>query len=176
MPRKLSQEIIERIRREVLSGKSNYQVARELGISETTVRNHTKDIARPRIEGPYIRGKQLELLRQLLRDGYVYTSNNRNILRGLQKHFPMIRRAQFKNRSIYYLEDKKYLALQEMIKQNKSRVINYHDLSKLSKVFNITLSQDKKKEILNKSEDDDSLAYFCIRMHWMSSSSEGTLR
>ena len=110
MPRKLSQEIIERIRREVLRGKSNYQVARELGISETTVRNHTKDIAHPRIKGPYIRGKQLELLRQLLKDGYVYTSN-RNPLRGLQKHFPMIKRAQFKNRSIYYLEDKKIFSI-----------------------------------------------------------------
>ena len=146
--RKLSQETIERIRREVLRGKSNYQVARELGISETTVRNHTKDIARPRIEGPYIRGKQLELLRQLLRDGYVYTSNNRNPLRGLQKHFPMIKRAQFKNRSIYYLEDKSKVALHEMIKQNKNRVISYHDLSNMSNIFNVRLSSKEKKKVI----------------------------
>ena len=152
MPRKLSQEIIERIRREVLSGKSNYQVARELGISETTVRNHTKDIARPRIEGPYIRGKQLELLRQLLKDGYVYTSNNRNPLRGLQKHFPMIKRAQFKNRSIYYLEDKSNAALREMIKQNKSRVVSYHDLLNMSKIFDVKLTSKEKEKFYNTSK------------------------
>lgn len=163
MSGKLSKETIEKIRREFLRGKPKCQVAEEFGISVSTVYKYTKDIARPRMKGPYIRGKQLELLKQLLRDGYVYTSNNRNHLRGLQKHFPMIKRAQFKNRSIYYLEDKSNAALQEMIKQNASRVINYHDLSKLSNVFNIKLSQNEKKEILNKSEEDDSLAYFCIR-------------
>ena len=68
-------------------------------------------IVQPKVKEPYIHGRQLELLKQLLRDGYVYTSNNRNPLRGLQKHFPMIKRAQFKNRSIYYLEDKKIFSI-----------------------------------------------------------------
>ena len=149
MPRKLSKETIERIRREVLSGKSNYQIAKELGVSETAVRNHTKDIARPRIEGPYIRGKQLELLRQLRRDGYVYTSNNRNLLRSLQKHFPMIKRVQFKNKLIYYLEDKSNAALQEMIKQNKSRVVSYHDLLNMSKIFDVKLTSKEKEKFYN---------------------------
>lgn len=38
-----------------------------------------------------IQGETLELLKQLLRDGYIYNGKNRNKLRFLQKIFPVIR-------------------------------------------------------------------------------------
>jgi len=123
MSRRLSQEKIDLLRKEILSGKSNYQVARELEISETTVRNHTKDIARPKNVGPCIMKEQFELFKQLLEDGYVYTDSNRNRLRGLQKHFPMIKRANYKGRSLYFLEDYSKTALNAMIKQKESIMI-----------------------------------------------------
>jgi len=71
---------------------------------------------------PCITGKNLELLKELLQKGYVYTRGNRNRLRYLQKIFPVIKRSQYKNKSIFYLEDKNKLALQEMLKQNNSRI------------------------------------------------------
>lgn len=147
MSRRLSDEDVEKIRSQVLSGKSNYQVARELEICETTVRNHTKDIARQKNVGPCIKKEQFELFKQLLEDGYVYTDSNRNRLRGLQKHFPMIKRANYKGRSLYFLEDYSKTALNAMIKQKKSRIISYHDLSNVSKIFNVTLSAKEKNEI-----------------------------
>ena len=147
MSRRLPKETIEDIRREVLSGKSNYQVASELGISETAVRNHTKDIARPKYVGPCIKKEQFELFKQLLEDGFVHTNSNRNHLRGLQKHFPMIKRANYKGCSLYFLEDYSKTALHAMIQQKESRVINYHDLSNMSKIFNISVSLKEKKKI-----------------------------
>lgn len=147
MSKKLSKKTIDQIRKEVLSGKSNYQVANELGISETTVRNHTKDIARPKNIGPCIKKEQFELFKQLLNDGYVYTDKNRNRLRGLQKHFPMIKRANYKGRSLYFLEDYSKTALQAMIQQKESRVINFHDLSNMSKIFDVTFSTKEKNKI-----------------------------
>jgi len=68
MSKKLSLEKIYLLRKEVLSGKSNYQVARELEISETTVRNHTKDIARSKNVGPCIKKEQFELFKQVFRN------------------------------------------------------------------------------------------------------------
>jgi biotin operon repressor len=150
MSRRLSSEKIKQLRKEVLSGKSNYQVARELGISETTVRNHTKDIARPKNVGPCIKKEQFELFKQLLEDGYVYTDSNRNHLRGLQKHFPMIKRANYKGRSLYFLEDYSKTALNAMIKQKESKVISYHDLSKMSNIFDVKISSKEKKKKLSK--------------------------
>lgn len=68
-----------------------------------------------KIEKTNIHGEALDLLKQLLQNGFVYTGNNRNKLRFLQRIFPVIKRSQFKNKSIYYLEDKNKLALQEMM-------------------------------------------------------------
>jgi len=143
MSRRLSSEKIKQLRKEVLSGKSNYQVARELGISETTVR-------RPKNVGPCIKKEQFELFKQLLEDGYVYTDSNRNHLRGLQKHFPMIKRANYKGRSLYFLEDYSKTALNAMIKQKESKVISYHDLSKMSNIFDVKISSKEKKKKLSK--------------------------
>ena len=44
MTKHLSQEIIQKIRNEVLAGKTKYKVEEELGISKTTVYTHTIDI------------------------------------------------------------------------------------------------------------------------------------
>ena len=101
---------------------------------------------------PYIHGKNLEILKQLIQDGYVYTGKNRNKLRFLQRIFPVIRRSQFKNRSIYYLEDKNKLALKEMMKQNSSRIINYHELPRASRVFNTDISKHEKKQFFGKNK------------------------
>jgi len=150
MSRRLSKEKIDLLRKEVLSGKSNYQVARELSISETTVRNHTKDIARPKNVGPCIKKEQFELFKKILEQGYVYTDSNRNRLRGLQKHFPMIKRANYKGRSLYFLEDYSKTALNAMIQQKESRVIGYHDLSNMSKIFDVKLTSKEKKIFLLK--------------------------
>jgi transposase len=58
---------------------------------------------------------QLELeVKQLLEKGFVYTEENRNVLRALQRYFPVIQRSQYKNKSIYYLEDKSILEMDRM--------------------------------------------------------------
>jgi hypothetical protein len=97
-----------------------------------------------------IEGEALDILKQLLQDGYVYTGKNRNRLRFLQRIFPVIKRSQYKNKSIYYLEDKNKLALQEMMIQNKSRIISFQDLSRMSQVFNTYLEIKQKRTFLGK--------------------------
>jgi len=93
----------------------------------------------------------LELLKELLRKGYVYTEKNGTSLCFLQKVFPVIKRSQFKNRSIYYLEDKNKQALKEMMKQDTSRIISYQELSRMSQVFNTDISIHEKNRFLGKN-------------------------
>lgn len=76
---------------------------------------------------------------------------NGNKLRFLQRWFPVIKRAQFKNKSIYFLEDKNKFTLQEMMKQNSSRIISYQDLSKRSLVFNTDVEIQQKRAFLGKN-------------------------
>ncbi len=105
--------------------------------------NHKKSLC--------IEGETLELLKQLLQDCYVYTGKNRNKLRFLQRIFPVIKRSQFKNKSIYYLEDKNKLALQAMMKQDTSRIISYQELSLMSQVFHADLEIQQKRRFLGKN-------------------------
>jgi hypothetical protein len=147
----LSKDVIYKIREEILKGKSKHQVSKEFGVSDSTVYKHTKDLPNRYKREPYISGKPLELLKQLLKDGFVYTQENRNALRSLQRHFPEIKRSQFKNKSIYYLEDKSKLALKEMMIQNKSRIISFQDLSRMSQVFHTDLEIKQKRRFLGKN-------------------------
>ena len=151
MTRKLSEETIQKIREEALEGKSKYRIARNCGISANVVYNYTKDIPNPRRKEPSIRGNALELLKELLRKGYVYTEKNGTSLRFLQKIFPVIKRSQFKNRSIYYLEDKNKLALREMMKQDSSRIISYQELSRMTQVFNTDIEINHKRSFIGRN-------------------------
>ena len=49
-------------------------------------------------------------------------------------------------------------ALQSIIKQKNSRVIDYQELGRITKVFNINLSIDEKKSFLGKSK-----LTFCVK-------------
>jgi len=151
MTRKLSEETIQKIREESIEGKSKYKIARDCGISANTVYNYTKDIPTPRRKEPCIRGKALELLKELLRKGYVYTEKNRTSLRALQKTFHVIKRSQFKNKSIYYLEDKNKLALREMMKLGSSRIISYQELSRMTQVFNTDVGIIQKRSFIGRN-------------------------
>jgi hypothetical protein len=139
------------MREEVLKGKSKFQVSREMHLHPTTVYEHTKDLPNKYHREPYISGKPLELLKQLLEKGYVYTEEDRNALRSLQRFFPQIKRSQYKNKSCYYLEDKNKLALLELMKQNTSRIISYQDIAKACQVFNTDIEIHEKRGFLGKN-------------------------
>jgi len=172
MSKHLSKDTIYKIREEILKGKSKYQVAKEMKIPDTTVYKHTKDLPNKYKREPYISGKPLELLKQLMQDGFVYTQENRNALRSLQKHFPEIKRSQYKNSSIYYLEDKNKLALFEMMKHNKSRIISFQDLSRMSQVFNTNLEIKQKRAFLGKNLKPKRYRIKKFRQYLQSSSKE----
>jgi len=144
-------ELIQKIREEVIKAKSKYQVSKEMHLDRTTVYEHTKDLPNKYKREPYKSGKPLELLRELLEKGYVYIEENRNALRALQRYFPSIKRSQFKNKSIYYLEDKNKLALKEMMKQDTSRIISFQELGRMSQVFNTDLEIKQKRDFLGKN-------------------------
>jgi hypothetical protein len=119
-----------------------------------------------------VEGEALDLLKQILQDGYVYTGKNRNRLRFLQKIFPIIKRSQFKNKSIYYLEDKNRLALQEMMKQNKSRIISFQELGRMSQVFHTELDIQQKRRFLGRNPRPKRYRIKKFRQYFQSSSKE----
>jgi len=177
----LTKETIKRIRAEVLNGKSKYQVAKELGITRKTVYYHTRDIPSKNPGRTEIRCKTLELLKELLQEGHVNCrSQCSQNFHTLQKHFPVIKRAQVAHKAVYYLEDKNKEVLTALLEGKRSKVINYQDLASISKMFHLQLRKNEKYTLLDKNkpkksrkkhshqgdsllENGDSLAFFYIR-------------
>ena len=145
--KRLSKELIQKIREEVLSGKTKYRVAKEMGINESAVRSHTRDLPSLKRGEPYIKGKTFDLLKQLLEVGYVHSTNeNYLVLQKLRRFLPIIQHTRIDYKGVYYLSDKNKDALQAMISLNKSRIISYQELKSISKVFGVNLSRSEKQE------------------------------
>ena len=140
-----SKEIIEKIHEEVLSGKTKYRAAKEMGISELVVYRHTIDLPSVKLGELCIKGKSLDLLKQLLDVGYVPSKQETYFtLRKLKRNLPMIQRTQIDGHSMYYLSDKNKNTLQTMMRQRKSRILRYQELKSITKVFGVDLSADEK--------------------------------
>jgi len=94
------------IRRKVNSGKTKYQIAKELHVSSATVYRWTKDTPSRNIGWPGIRGKTLDMLQELLTKGYCFAkcSNPQNRYMHLHKYFPTIHRICIYRQNILYLD------------------------------------------------------------------------
>jgi len=153
MTKQLSKEFIQKIRIEVRNGKSKYQVAKEMSASQKAVYYHTRDIPSKNPGRTEIRGKTLELLKELLQKGHINCRNKCSPnFHTLQKHFPIIKRTQVAHKTVYYLEDKNKEALKALLEDKRSKVINYQDLASISKIFDVNLSKNEKYSLLGKSK------------------------
>ena len=158
-----SKEFIQQIREEVIQGKSKYQIAKDRGLKFGAVYYHTRDLPNQVYREEGLVGKTLELLKELLKEGYVVsTGENTHRLRRLKRYLPMIQRSQVGRGAVYYLSDKNKIALQSMIQRKNSKIFSYQELSTISKVFDVKLSKKERKIVLslkkdkNKSKSDSS--------------------
>jgi transposase-like protein len=150
--RVISEETKERIRQEVRSGKSKYRVAKELGLDYNLVMKYTKDFPNASRSNPCIYGKSFDLLKQLLTTGVVYsTTETRQVMRTMKRHLPMIRYSRFKNKAVYYLDDKNKKALQSLLEIDSSKIINYRELDDLLHIFHIKVDVEEKKTFLGRN-------------------------
>ncbi|MFH1100683.1 MAG: hypothetical protein V1726_01425 [Methanobacteriota archaeon] len=148
----LDKEIIKENRKEVIDGKSKFQIAQERGLRFGIVYYHTLNLPNHVYREEDIQGKVLDLLKELLKNGYVlFTEENTTRLRRLKRYLPMIQRTQIDSRSVYYLSGKNKVALQSMIQRKQSKIISYHKLAEMSKVFGIQFRNDEKRGLLGKT-------------------------
>lgn len=150
---KLSDRDIEKIREEAKTMKSRYEIAREFEVCHTVIYKHTSDIPTPRQRQPFISGKSVEVLKQILSDGYIIGEKDRNAVRKIQQLFPIIKRTQFNGKAVFYLEDKNKIALEQIIKKYKKKVIKYSDLTQLSKLFRVKITRYEKDELFSRKTD-----------------------
>jgi hypothetical protein len=140
------------ITRKIKSGKSKYQVAKELNINRDTIYRIAKDLPSKPCGWPGLRGKTLELLQKILVDGYaVYSDNctNRRYMT-LKKYFPTICRVKMYGKNIFFLEDKADVAARAFIGNIRRKIISYQELKQITEVFGTNFCKREKDLFLGK--------------------------
>jgi hypothetical protein len=148
-----SEELIQGIREEVLRGKSKYKIAKERGLKFGAVYYYTQDLPNHVYREEGLVGKTLDLLKELLKEGYVVsTRENTHQLRRLKRYLPMIQRSQIGGGAVYYLDDKNKIALKSIIQHRKSKIFCYQEIAEISNVFDVNLSKKEKLSLFGKKQ------------------------
>jgi hypothetical protein len=183
-PRHLSPAKKAWITRKIKSGESKCKIAKELNISLKAVYYWTKGFPSKNCGWPGIRGKTLEVLQELVTNGYHICSHegSNNRFFQLKKSFPTLYRAKMNRMSIFYLEGHEDDATKAFLGNVEKKIISYQELTGITKVFQANLSKQEKKAFLSRNrtkrfsksisgkkdslrEKEDSLAYFYIRKY-----------
>ncbi len=185
LKRGLPQELRDKIRSEVLSGKSKRRVSIEFGVSEKTVQYYTSDLLLTPFRKIQTPDRTLELVKALLTDGYALASDKygTNEYNKLKQHCQSISKIKMNGRVIFFLQGKEEVATRVFLEHQQKKIISYHDLKDITKVFRVDLSKREKKAFLLKNrqrkllkkqgvlkesslrENDDSFSFFYIRKY-----------
>jgi len=172
------------ITRKIKGGKSKYQTAKELGISQKAVYRIAKNLPSKPCGWPGIRGKTLEILQELVVKGYHICSHecsNRRYFQ-LKKNFPTLYRAKMNRLTMYYLDGHENAAAKVFLGNMGKKIISYQALTNITDVFHANLSKSEKQAFLSRNqlkrnqrstgknddslgENNDSLAFFYIRRY-----------
>jgi hypothetical protein len=155
MTKYLSKETWDKIREEIKSGKSKYQIATEYGIHPHTVYRRTLDLSSSQFGWHGIRGNTLKLLQEIMQHGYVLSGKQsiRSKYQILKKYFPNICKTNMYNKTILYLDDKASVAAKAFLSNTNKKVMSFQELKQVTKTFGIELTTQEKYKFTGKTRN-----------------------
>jgi hypothetical protein len=158
------------IARKIKSGKSKYQIAEELNLSKQSVYYWTKGIPSKNCGWPGIRGKTLNLLKELVTKGFIVPSgeNVHQQFLTLHKYFPTIYRIRIYNKQIILLKGKENVAVRAFLEDTRKKIISYQELRRVTEVFGADLNKKEKEIFLFRNQGNRR-----TKNHWVKK--EGSL-
>ncbi len=137
--------------KKVKQGFSKAEAGLMYGVSPHTVITWTKDIKGYKYAGDHIIRKHgIELLNRLLSEGYLVSDFVVSTVRGLQKHFPMIRSARFNDKTFFYLVGREDDAIEGYFKEKPDRIISYVAVQELSQLLGVKFHKSQALRLTRK--------------------------
>lgn len=144
-------EIKLKVINKVKEGYSKAEAGLMYDVSPHTVYTWTKDVKSYRYAGDHIiRRHGIELMKRLLREGYLVSDFVVSTVRGLQKHFPMIRCARFKGKTFFYLSGREEDAIEGFFREKPDRIISYVAVQELSRLLGVELHKSQALRLTKK--------------------------
>ena len=113
-----------------------------------TVYNFARDIEGYRTQGNHIiRRNGIKLLNRLMSDGCLISDFIVYTARNLQKHFPMIMSAKYKDKTFFYLHGREE-AIEAFFREKPDRVISYRAIEEIAYLLGAEISKQDQKNLL----------------------------
>lgn len=156
--RKIPVETKNKVIKAIKQGFTKAEAAQIHGLNIGTVMNFTKGIDGYRRQGNHIlRKNSIKLLNRLLTDGYLISDFIIPTARNLQRHFPMIRSARYKDKTFFYLNGREEETIEAFFKEKPDRIISYSAIEELSYLLGVKISNKDQRTLLErfKKKHDD---------------------
>ena len=154
IPREIQQEVIKKYQ---TRGYSRADIALMHGVSMATVARIIRGIPGYPCGHHLIRKPGIELLNRLMIDGYLISDFNVPTVRNLQKNFPVIKTARYKDKTFFYLPGREEETIEAFFREKPDRVISYSAIEEMSYLLGVKVSNKNQRKLLEryrKKHDD----------------------
>jgi len=158
--RALPVEIRNKVIKAIKEGYTKAEAAQLCGLNIGTVYNLTRELGinGHRTQGNHIvRKNGVKLLNRLMSDGYLISDFVVSTVRNLQRHFPMIMSARYKDKTFYYLQGREAETIEAFFKEKPDRIISYSSIEEMSYLLGVKVSNKNQRKLLErygKKHDD----------------------
>jgi len=151
--RALPVELKNKVIKAVKEGYTKAEAAQIYGLNIGTVYNFTREveIEGHRSQGNHIiRQNGIKLINRLLSDGYLISDFVVHTVRNLQRHFPMIMSARYKDKTFFYLQGREEETIEAFFREKPDRIISYSAIKEMSYLLEVKVSKKDQRNLLER--------------------------
>ncbi len=135
----------------VQNGYTKAEAAQLYDLNIGSVCNFTKHIKGHPKQGVHvIRQSGIKLLDRLMNDGYLISDFVVSTVRGLQRHFPMICSARYKDKTFFYLKGREEETIEAYFREKPDRIINYRAIEEMAYLLGVKVSNKDQRKLLER--------------------------
>jgi len=97
-----------------------------------------------------VRQNGVKLINRLMSDGYLISDFVVSTARNLQKHFPMIMSARYKDKTFFCLQGREEETIEAFFREKPDRVISYHAIEEMAYLLGVKVSKKDQRNLLEK--------------------------
>jgi len=133
-------------------GYTKAEAAQMYGLNIGTVYNLTRGIA----EGHHTQGNHIirkngiRLLNRLMTDGYLVSDFVVSTVRNLQRQFPVIKSARYRDKTFFYLPGREEETIEAFFREKPDRIINFRTIEEMAYLLGVKISKDGQKNLVER--------------------------
>ena len=142
-----------RLLKQYRTGTQKPEAAQLHGLNIGSVCNFTKHIRGHPKQGVHvIRQHGIKLLNRLMTDGYLVSDFVVSTVRNLQRRFPIIMSARYRDKTFFYLKGREEEAIEGYFREKPDRIINYRAIEEMAYLLGVKVSNKDQRKLLERNK------------------------